>query len=86
MPLPSRISEQAVRHLEKRRVVIFGAGTEGSIFSTDTAAALRATEIDAEVVIKATKVDGVYDADPKEESMPQNLTSSVILTYQPPPQ
>lgn len=60
------IRRRAVRHLEKRRVVIFGAGTGNPFFSTDTAAALRATEIDAQVVIKATKVDGVYDADPKK--------------------
>ncbi|NWF63918.1 MAG: UMP kinase [Chloroflexi bacterium] len=60
------IRRRAIRHLEKRRVVIFGAGTGNPFFSTDTAAALRATEIDAEVVIKATKVDGVYDADPKK--------------------
>ena len=55
------IRRRAIRHLEKGRVVIFGAGTGNPFFSTDTAAALRATEIDAEVVIKATKVDGVYD-------------------------
>jgi uridylate kinase len=60
------IRRRAVRHLEKGRVVIFGAGTGNPFFSTDTAAALRATEIDAEIVIKATKVDGVYDADPKK--------------------
>ncbi|MBL8064204.1 MAG: UMP kinase [Anaerolineales bacterium] len=60
------IRRRAVRHLEKRRVVIFGAGTGNPFFSTDTAAALRATEIDAQVVIKATKVDGVYDSDPKK--------------------
>ncbi|MCL6432214.1 MAG: uridine monophosphate kinase, partial [Anaerolineae bacterium] len=54
----------AIRHLEKGRVVIFGAGTGNAYFSTDTAAALRAMEIDAEVLIKATKVDGVYDKDP----------------------
>lgn len=59
------IRRRAIRHLEKGRVVIFGGGTGNPYFSTDTAAALRATEIDAEVVIKATKVDGVYDADPK---------------------
>lgn len=59
------IRRRAIRHLEKGRVVIFGAGTGNPFFSTDTAAALRATEIDATVVIKATKVDGVYDADPK---------------------
>ena len=60
------IRRRAIRHLEKGRVVVFGAGTGNPFFSTDTAAALRATEIDANVVIKATKVDGVYDADPKK--------------------
>jgi uridylate kinase len=60
------IRRRALRHLEKGRVVIFGAGTGNPFFSTDTAAALRATEIEAEVVIKATKVDGVYDSDPKK--------------------
>lgn len=60
------IRRRAVRHLEKGRVVIFGAGTGNPFFSTDTAAALRATEIDAQVLIKATKVDGVYDSDPKK--------------------
>ncbi len=58
------IYRRAIRHLEKERVVIFGGGTGNPYFSTDTAAALRATEIGAEVVIKATKVDGVYDKDP----------------------
>ncbi len=60
------IRRRAIRHLEKGRVVIFGAGTGNPFFSTDTAAALRATEMDADVVIKATKVDGVYDSDPKK--------------------
>jgi uridylate kinase len=60
------IRRRAIRHLEKGRVVIFGAGTGNPFFSTDTAAALRATEIEADVVIKATKVDGVYDSDPKK--------------------
>ena len=60
------IRRRAIRHLEKGRVVIFGAGTGNPFFSTDTAAALRANEIEAEVVIKATKVDGVYDSDPKK--------------------
>jgi uridylate kinase len=59
------IRRRAIRHLEKGRVVIFSAGTGNPYFSTDTAAALRAMEIDADVLIKATKVDGVYDADPK---------------------
>jgi uridylate kinase len=58
------IRRRAIRHLEKGRVVIFGGGTGNPYFSTDTAAALRAMEIDANVVIKATKVDGVYDRDP----------------------
>ena len=58
------IRRRAIRHLEKGRIVIFGAGTGNAYFSTDTAAALRAMEIDAEVLIKATKVDGVYDMDP----------------------
>jgi uridylate kinase len=56
---------RAVRHLEKGRVVILGAGTGNPYFTTDTAAALRATEIDAELLVKATKVDGIYDTDPK---------------------
>lgn len=60
------IRRRATRHLEKGRVVIFGAGTGNPFFSTDTAAALRATEIEADIVIKATKVDGVYDSDPKK--------------------
>ena len=58
------IRRRAIRHLEKGRVVIFAAGTGHPYFSTDTAAALRATEIGAEVIMKATKVDGIYDADP----------------------
>jgi uridylate kinase len=60
------IRRRAIRHLEKERVVIFGAGTGNPYFSTDTAAALRAMEIGADVLIKATKVDGVYDSDPKK--------------------
>jgi uridylate kinase len=60
------IRRRAVRHLEKGRVVIFGGGTGNPYFSTDTAAALRGTEIGAEVILKATKVDGVYDCDPKK--------------------
>ncbi len=60
------IRRRAIRHLEKGRVVIFGAGTGNPYFSTDTAAALRATEIGADLVIKATKVDGIYDSDPKK--------------------
>lgn len=60
------IRRRAIRHLEKGRIVILGGGTGNPYFSTDTAAALRAMEIDADIVIKATKVDGVYDADPEE--------------------
>lgn len=59
------IRRRAIRHLEKGRVVIFAGGTGNPYFTTDTAGALRAMEIDANVMIKATKVDGVYDADPK---------------------
>jgi len=59
------IRRRAIRHLEKGRIVIFAAGTGNPYFSTDTAAALRAIEINAEVILKATKVDGIYDADPE---------------------
>ena len=58
------IRRRAIRHLEKGRVVVFGGGTGNPYFSTDTAAALRAMEIKADVILKATKVDGIYDADP----------------------
>lgn len=60
------IKRRAVRHLEKGRVVIFGAGTGNPYFTTDTAAALRATEIEADVILKGTRVDGIYDADPEK--------------------
>ena len=60
------IRRRAVRHLEKGRVTIFAAGTGNPFFTTDSAAALRATEINAELLLKATKVDGIYDADPKK--------------------
>ncbi|HEX8991983.1 MAG TPA: UMP kinase [Anaerolineales bacterium] len=72
------IRRRAIRHLEKGRIVIFGAGTGNPFFSTDTAAALRASEIDADVVIKATKVDGVYDADPHTNP---NARKFARLTY-----
>ncbi|EKD42365.1 MAG: hypothetical protein ACD_73C00189G0003 [uncultured bacterium] len=62
------IRRRAVRHLEKGRVVIFAAGTGNPFFTTDTAAALRAMEIKAEVILKATKVDGIYDRDPNKEA------------------
>jgi uridylate kinase len=61
------IRRRAVRHLEKGRVVIFGAGTGNPFFTTDTAASLRAVEIGAEIILKATKVDGVYNADPNTD-------------------
>lgn len=69
---------RAVRHMEKGRVVIIAGGTGNPYFTTDTAAALRAMEIDADIVIKATKVDGVYDADPKKNP---NATRFEKLTY-----
>jgi uridylate kinase len=72
------IRRRAVRHLEKKRVVIFAAGTGNPYFSTDTAAALRAMEIRAEVILKATKVDGVYDSDPQKNDKAQLLEE---LTY-----
>ncbi len=62
------IRRKAIRHLEKGRIVVFAAGTGNPFFSTDTAAALRAAEIGAEVILKATKVDGVYDKDPVKHS------------------
>jgi uridylate kinase len=62
------IRRRAIRHLEKGRVVIFGAGTGNPFFTTDTAAALRAMEIGAEILLKATKVDGVYDKDPAKHA------------------
>ncbi len=65
------IRRRAIRHLEKGRVVIFGAGTGHPYFSTDTAASLRAVEVEADVIIKGTRVDGVFDADP--EKVPEAL-------------
>ncbi len=72
------IRRRAIRHLEKGRVVIFGAGTGNPFFTTDTAAALRANEIGAEVVLKATKVDGVYDLDPAKHPTQRSTTSCRI--------
>lgn len=60
------IRRRAIRHLEKRRVVLFGAGTGNPYFTTDTAAVLRAIEIEAQAIIKATRVDGIYDSDPEK--------------------
>jgi len=72
------IRRRAIRHLEKGRVVVLSAGTGNPYFSTDTAAALRAMEIGAEVLIKATKVDGVYDSDPNQNSKAKKFDQ---LTY-----
>jgi len=72
------IRRRAIRHLEKGRVVIFGGGTGNPYFSTDTAAALRATEIGAQILIKAPKVDGMYDSDPKAN---HGATKFDKLTY-----
>lgn len=72
------IRRRAIRHLEKKRIVIFAAGTGNPYFSTDTAAALRAMEIRADVILKATKVDGVYDSDPV---MNKNAKFFEELTY-----
>jgi uridylate kinase len=76
------IIRRAIRHLEKKRVVIFAAGTGEPYFTTDTAAALRAIEMKAEVIIKGTRVDGVYDSDPeknKKAKMYKKLTYSEVL-------
>ena len=72
------IRRRAMRHLEKGRLVIFGAGSGNPFFTTDTTAALRAAEINAEVVFKATKVDGIYDSDPNQNPDAKRFTS---LTY-----
>ena len=73
------IRRRAVRHLEKGRVVIFGGGTGNPYFSTDTAAALRANEIGAEVILKATKVDGIYDSDPKKNPKARRFAQITYL-------
>ena len=86
----SRIAEpyirgRAIRHLEKGRVVVFGCGTGNPFFSTDTAAALRAAEIEAEIIFKATNVDGVYDSDPRENPDAvkyDTLSYSDVLAHQ----
>ena len=67
------IRRRAIRHLEKGRVVIFAAGTGNPFFTTDTAGALRAIEIGADAIMKATKVDGIYSADPKRDSSAERL-------------
>jgi len=73
------IRRRAVRHLEKGRVVIFGGGTGNPYFSTDTAAALRANEIGAEVILKATKVDGIYDSDPQKNPKAKRFAKITYL-------
>lgn len=78
------IRRRAIRHLEKQRVVIFGAGSGNPFFTTDTTAALRAAEINADVLFKATKVDGVYDSDPHKNPNAQRfstLTYAHVLTH-----
>ncbi|GAB1370127.1 UMP kinase [Candidatus Kapaibacterium sp.] len=72
------IRRRAIRHLEKNRVVLFGAGTGNPYFTTDTAAVLRAIEIEAQVIIKATRVDGVYDSDPEKNP---NAVKFDTITY-----
>lgn len=72
------IRRKAVRHLEKNRVVIFGAGTGNPYFTTDTAATLRAIEIEADVVLKGTRVDGIYTADPEKD---KNATKYNTITF-----
>lgn len=83
IPMPtvceSYIRRRAVRHMEKGRVVIFAAGTGNPYFTTDTAAALRAAEMNCEALLKGTQVDGVYSADPKKDP---NATRYDTLTYQ----
>ena len=77
------IKRKAVRHLEKNRIVIFAAGTGNPYFSTDTAAALRASELNCSVIIKATKVDGIYDKDPiknPDAKFFENITYSEVLS------
>ncbi len=74
------IRRRAIRHLEKKRVVIFAAGTGNPYFTTDTAAALRAMEIGAEVIMKGTKVDGVYDADPVTHPTAKRFNKLSFLT------
>lgn len=68
------IRRRAVRHLEKNRVVIFGTGTGNPYFTTDTAANLRAIEIEADVILKGTRVDGIYTADPEKD---KNATNAI---------
>ena len=76
------IRRRAVRHLEKNRIVIFAAGTGNPFFSTDTAAALRASELDCSLIIKATKVNGIYDSDPvknKKAKLIKNISYNEVI-------
>ena len=76
------IKRKAVRHLEKKRIVIFAAGTGNPFFSTDTAASLRASEMNCSLIIKATKVDGIYDKDPnkfKDAKLLKNITYNEVI-------
>jgi uridylate kinase len=75
------IRRRAIRHLEKKRVVIFVAGTGNPYFTTDTAAALRAIEIDSDVILKATKVDGVYTSDPKKNKKAKKIKSLSYMDF-----
>jgi uridylate kinase len=74
------IRRRAIRHLEKKRVVIFAGGTGNPYFSTDTAASLRAMEIGAEVIMKGTKVDGIYDSDPVKNPQAKKYTEIPFLS------
>lgn len=73
------IKRRAVRHLEKGRVVIFGAGTGNPFFTTDSAAVLRAIEIEADVILKGTRVDGIYTADPEKD---KSATKFEAITFE----
>ena len=78
----SYIRRRAIRHLEKNRIVIFAAGTGNPFFSTDTAAALRASELDCNLIIKATKVNGIYDKDPiknKRAKLIKNISYDEVI-------
>jgi uridylate kinase len=75
------IRRRAIRHLEKDRIVIFGAGTGNPYFTTDTAAALRAIEIEADVIVKGTRVDGIYDADPEKNPSARRFEEISYLEF-----
>ena len=76
------IKNKASNHLNKNRVVIFASGTGNPFFSTDTAAVLRASEMKSDIILKGTKVDGIYDSDPKENSNAKSFSLSNILKYE----